>query len=672
MSTCHNRLNSHFYAIDAIRIADRVEIRLLQTKTMKTLSNLIGTLALVVFVSGANAQTVTVDIVRPLTNGLLTQDSLYVAATVASTYEIQSVQASIAGRVNSLVYTTAAYTNCPLGVCSAQPGWSNSISLAGLPRGTNLLTVTAIDVFGNSNAGMRTVVYDLPPTLTVVTPTVGTVARPEIQVSASATDDDSAGARLDVFRDGVGGALLATGTNSLTTTLSFSGEDGNMVVLMLRAMDTVGQTKQVYRVVFVQSSSNLVEIASASNGRIMDVQPDRLLFETFPNDTLPPEYWSSQTLKVKTLTNGVESQLFFKTNMNLFDARLAPVGAVLVASGSPFAGYSTGYALYQPQDGVEHLHGIHGLAVISLQTKGKYAAWGWGYAFGFYPQIYLTDLETTNTVAINNDLGTGDVNYDLAANGDIVFAPVNSYGSHAIYRFRNGTNQLLASISGNQNQSTNQLISPRTDGSNVFYIQITPTNHMLKKISAAGETTLATGLTLDAYYLVNNGWVAYRRNLSGTSQIWRCSPAGSNTQLTFSGAFSPLAGLSPEGEVAFHTGSQLNISKGTWPPVTVATDGATSGLQVWWQEGRWLATIGRSLFQIYTGTPLFLPPRLSENNIALGLVGPKGKHLVVECTTNMVNWTPIATNYITDGASFQTHDAVDPSAAARAYRLRLQ
>lgn len=639
---------------------------------MKRIGKFFGVLALVVAVSAASAQTVSVNIVRPLSDGQMVHDALYVAATTSSTYEIQSVQASIDGRTASLAFTTAAYTNCPLGNCSPQPGWSNTISLTGLSRGTKTLVVTAIDVFGNSNSAQRTVVYDLPPTLAVATPTVGTVARPEIQIAASASDDDPAGTRLDVFRDGVGGTLLASGTNTLNTTLAFNGEDGGMVTLMFRAMDTVGQTKEVYRAIFVQSSSNLVEIASVSNGRIMDVQPDRILFETFPNDSLPPEYWSSQVLKIKALTNGIESQLFFKTNMNLFDGRLAPGGAVLVASGSPFAGYVTGYALYQIQNGVEHLHGIHGLAVISLRANGNYAAWGWGNAFGFNPQIYRTDLETTNTVAINEDLGTGNVSYDLAANGDIVFAPVNGYGSHAIYRFRNGTNQLLASISGNQNQSTNQLVSPRTDGSNVFYIQITPTNQMLKKISAAGETTLATGVTISPHYLINNGWVAFMRNASGPLQVWRCSPAGTSTQLTFSGTASSLAGLSPEGEVAFHTGLQLNISSGTWPPAEIATDGAASGLQVWWQEGRWLATIGRSLFQIYTGTPQLVSPELSGNSFNLGLVGPKGKYLVIECTTNLVDWTAIATNFITDGANCQAQDPITPNVPGKMYRLRLQ
>ena len=172
---------------------------------MKRLGKFSGLLALVVAVSTASAQTVSVNIVRPLSDGQMVHDALYVAATTSSTYEIQSVQASIDGRTASLAFTTAAYTNCPLGNCSPQPGWSNTISMTGLSRGSKTLVVTAIDVFGNSNSAQRTVVYDLPPTLAVATPTVGTVARPEIQIAASATDDDPAGARLDVFRDGVGG-----------------------------------------------------------------------------------------------------------------------------------------------------------------------------------------------------------------------------------------------------------------------------------------------------------------------------------------------------------------------------------------------------------------------------------------------------------------------------------
>jgi hypothetical protein len=636
---------------------------------MKISSSLRAILGLAILPLGSLAQTV--NIVLPPVDGMIAHNSIYVAATASGPYEIQSVQASLEDRSVSLVYGSGAYTNCPLGMCVAMPGWSNSISLAGLTRGSKVLTLTAIDVLGNSNSAQRTIIYDLPPDLIVNSPAVGAVARPEVMISLAATDDDPAGTRLDVFRDGVGGILLASDTNTLNTALNFSGADGATITLMFRAMDSVGQTRQTYRTIHVQSSSNLVEIASVSSGRITDVLGDRVLFETFATDVVPPDYWQRQKLHLKTRSDGVESLLFSKTNLHLLASALAPAGAVLVASGSPFGGYVTGYALYQIRDGSEVLHNTHGLTQITLKADGQYAAWGWGHGLGFARTIYRTDLQTTNTVAVPGDLGSGALDYDVADNGDIVFAQGNGYGSHNIYRYRNGTNFLLATISDSHEQSTNQLLAPRTDGSNVFYLQITPTNQMLKKLDAHGETTIATGNTIATSYRMQNGWVAYLRNATGTDQVWRYSPNGVNTQLTFFGSNSSLAGLAPNGEVAFYNGTKLYVSKGSWPAIEIASANSGSGLTVFSQDGRWLATLGRSLFQIYTGTPQLVLPHVAGGHFGLGLVGAKGQFLVLETTTNLVDWTAIATNHITDGASCQVQDPVTPNVPGKMYRLRL-
>ncbi|MFO1511313.1 MAG: hypothetical protein U1F83_00100 [Verrucomicrobiota bacterium] len=638
---------------------------------MKT-SKLLGLLALVASVSTVFAQTVSINILLP-GSGAVVHDSLYVAATASATYEVQTVQASIDGRVASLVYTSSAYTNCPLGMCSPQPGWAGNISLTGLAPGAKTLTVTAIDVFGNSNATQRSVTYDLPPTLTVTAPMNATVARPEVVISASATDDNPAGVKIDVFQDSVGGALLASGTNNLNATLNFGGADGGIVTLAFRALDSAGQAKLSYRQVYVQSSSNLVEIANVSDGRIMDVQPDRILFQTIKNDPLPPGYSSSETeckLLIKSRANGTEALTFFKTNMSIVSGFLSQGGATLVASGSPYAGFVTGYALFQTQGGAEALLATHGLAQIALLKKGNFAAWGWGMYFGFNPQIYRTDLQTADTVSVTTDPSATDISFDLAANGDVVFAPVNGYGSHTIYRFRNGINSLLASIPGNQ--STNQLVAPKTDGDSVYYIQITPTNNILKKIGPSGEVTLAQGFAIGGDYQLNNGWVAYARNGGGQNQIWRCSPAGTNTQLTFYGTASSLAALSPDGETAFFNGTHLYTSKGTWPPAEIATATPGSGLTVFWQDGRWCATLGRSLFQIYTGTPQLISRNVSGNNFGLGLIGAKGQSLVTECTTDFVHWTAIATNAVTDGANLEVQDQMTVGIPGKMYRLRLQ
>src|SRR5258708_36383518 len=78
----------------------------------------------VVFVAEAQP-VVTVNIIYPATN-VIVHDSVYIAATVSSTFELQGVQAAVGGRVMELEYCAAGYSNCFSGVCSPPPRWSGT------------------------------------------------------------------------------------------------------------------------------------------------------------------------------------------------------------------------------------------------------------------------------------------------------------------------------------------------------------------------------------------------------------------------------------------------------------------------------------------------------------------------------------------------------------------
>jgi hypothetical protein len=167
-----------------------------------------GTTRVAALVAGAMclspvfAQTsVSVSIVEPSPNTLV-GDSLYVVAEASGTYELQTVQADLEGLQAGLVFTTAAYSD-PL----SEPGWTHTFSLAGLAQGSNTLTVTATDLFGNTAQAQCTIIYHLPPTLTVTEPVNGVVARPRLHIDVSSADADPAGCVLKVrpvYFDNVG------------------------------------------------------------------------------------------------------------------------------------------------------------------------------------------------------------------------------------------------------------------------------------------------------------------------------------------------------------------------------------------------------------------------------------------------------------------------------------
>ena len=285
-----------------------------------------------IIVLTAHAQTVSVIIGSPASGGIA-NENVNVRAFVSSTYEIQSFQASVEGRTMDLFFDSG----------DPHEGWTNSIPLTGLTYGNKTLTVTATDGFGNSNQVQRSFVYDLRPTLNVTDPADGTVARPGgLIFSASAADDAPTGPTIRVNSAPYPPMLLATGTKTLNTNLFLA--DGQCLDVDFEASDSANQTTGApRRRIYTQLSSNLVEIARVSRGQIQDVQPDRILF------LFTEQAWGTSTrfpkLLIQSRTNGIETLVFQRTNMDVGPAFLAPQGTVLVASGSPFAGYTTGYGL---------------------------------------------------------------------------------------------------------------------------------------------------------------------------------------------------------------------------------------------------------------------------------------------------------------------------------------
>ncbi len=611
-----------------------------------------------IFTFHLSAQSISLVITNPI-NVLILNTNMPVAAVVpSSTYQIQSVQARIGTQTVDLVYTNAAYSYCMGGnLCYTQAGWAGVMPMAGLPRGTNLLIVTAVDVFGNSNSVQREVWYYLRPILQIASPGQYTVVRNgQLPVSITTTNN-SVNVAIEVREGGEGGPVLASGVNSLNTTLTFPPNyEGKKITLLIRGTDSPYPGTYIYRHIYFESSTNLAEIANVSGGWIIDVDPERLMFNTIDNDKLPADYWISSGFKIKSRTDGSEATMFYDPNTRFSGGVLVPNGAAYIVDYAIYPHSSP--ALYLNTNGTPLLLGTHANDPIDfLVRKGDFLAWGW---YTFDRVLKRTDLRNTTTVQVTAPVAS----FDLATNGNVAFAQDDSYGSHAIY-FWNGTPNLQTNIPGGQ--FTNQLTSPKTDGSNIFYIHVTPTNQMLQECTATGLVTVAQGTAI-AGYEVNNGWVAYLRTANGQTHLWRRAPDGTATQLTFFGTPTTLLALAPNGEVALYNSTNYYLSKGTWPPSKIVMLEANLGLKVFWQDG-WLATLGRSLFQVFPNSPQFVAPHLSGNVFKAGRTGQMGQTLITEFTTNLNTWTPLETN-IVNGSDISFEHTLTPESSSRLYRLR--
>jgi hypothetical protein len=501
-----------------------------------------------------------------------------------------------------------------------------------------VLTVVATDVFGNSNQAQRGFVYDLPPTLSVTAPPSGTVVRSNLHVVASAADDGPTPPFIDVVDQY---NFYARATNTLDTNIALP--DGQALTLTIRATDSLGQTTNITRQVYVELSTNLVEVARVSDGEIVDVEGDRILF--------PSSNGSTNRLMIKSISTGIEN-LVYQTNASLGIALLTPSG---VAFEAPMSDSSL-TRVYEDRNGSLLDRGPLGDGAII--RKGNFLFWG----NGFLSTIYLGDLLTTNTTTITNYLG----GYNNFFHSDGTILLTGGVPSHSIVQYRAGVFSVLVS-------DPNTIFDyPETDGSNVCCITFGPSHSLV--FLTNGSTAIIADNPIE--YQMNNGWIAYTRDAgTGAYQVWRRAPDGATVQLTFYGTSSSLGALAPNGEVAFYNNSHLYISKGSWPPVDVgltASNYLGPYLRPLWQNGRWYARLGGSLFQIYTGSPQIISPHAAANTFSFNIVGAIGQRIVTQSSTDLLNWTNIATNTMADGASMGVTDNGLAGLPAKYYRLRLQ
>ena len=560
----------------------------------------------------SSGQSISVDIIQPCCPDFLTHEDLSVAAQVSSTYQLQSLLAFVEDRTNQLAFSA--------------PDWRGIVNLAGLSRGNKVLTVVATDVFGNSNQAQRSIVYDLPPTLIVTSPPDGTVVRSGLHVAASATDDGPTAPYIELVDQY---NYYGRVTNTLDTNL-FLG-DGQALTLNVVATDSLGQNTTITKQVYVQLSSNLVEVTRVSDGEIQDVDGDRILFLS--------NVASTNRLMIKSLSTGTETLLYQTSGVST---------AVLTPSGVAFSQAS----VYEYRSGSLLRRGTW--ASSGLFRKGNFLFWGNDSI------LYLGDLLTTNTTSITN---LGGYNDSFYSDGSIFLG-----GGNSIQRYRAGVFSVLAS------DPNITFDHPQTDGSSVCCFISGSVPYSL--VFLTNGTTGAKIADNPGEYQMNNGWIAYTRD-DGTDrwQVWRRAPDGTTVQLTFFGSSSTLGAVAPNGEVAFYNNSHLYISKGSWPPMDVgltSTNYLGAYLKPFWQNNWWYATIGGSLFRIYTGSTQIINQQFTGNSFRFDLIGAMGQQMVSQSSTDLVHWTDFATNNIGDGANMSVIDTGLAGVPGKYYRFKTQ
>jgi hypothetical protein len=572
---------------------------------------------------------ITISIVQP-TTGALAGDALNVVVTIASTFEVAKVVAEVEGRQTNLVFSSTAYSlrGQPM------PGWMGALSLSSLARGPKTLTTTATDVFNNSAQAQVTFVYDRKPVLILTAPLAQTVARSQLHVAASCTDDDPAGCSLTVsVAQSSTRVQIAAGHNSIDQTVSLANYDGSQIILTFQATDSAGQTVSQDVPVYVESSERLNEAASVS-GAIWDVEPDRILFLEARSDR--------NVLKIRQRATDQDNVVMDQSGLYPQYGYLTPKGAMfLEQSGDVLTAL-----VYDERDGTLVELGFPN-SKQSLVAKGNYAIWSSG-----------TTLILRNLVAGTNTIVSGQAGNwmnDVAPNGDVVY-----WGSsYNIFRYQAGQTAQLTK----DDQST----YPLTDGINVVYRKF---NGGLFLHDGVHEIELAPGPRPEpnpgADYQLAGGWAAYTRlGTGGQLQVWTRSPTGEETQTTYYGDSSRISALAPNGQLMFLHGRRYLSTTGQ------QTLNINSSLgNIFWQGNDWWVTIGRTLFKVNTAAIPIIGDlfRTTTGQFGFQVSAADGQTVVVQASVDLIGWQDLQTNAVA-GTGFIFKDEASAALAHRFYRV---
>lgn len=429
-------------------------------------------------------------------------DSVPMQVTVASPYDLKAVTAKAPGApTSSLVYYYAGPT---------PPYWAGTNSLVGAPFGTVTIVVTATDVLDVTGTASVTVNHDNSPTVNVSAPLAGSSASGLVHLSASCADDDPAGcASLRANLESTG-AVLATGTSSISTDVSVpSGPQ----TIRFTGTDSSGQTMSVTRAVTV--TTGLVPIATLGD-LVLDIDDTRILYN------------QSGAVYLRDRGTGADTLLYSG------GAAVSPFGKL----GSQRL--TTSGAVFETSAGV-HLWRADALTTLvgrGLSVAGQYAVYGDlkpAVPPDFSDSRLVKRLDVTSGVETLVETTSAGVNWWLAApSGETAWS--SQYSAHR---------RTLAGVQ--VDYSTGNAFLVTFDGVKLTWSEtVGGFEHNLWFGDVAGAKSELVPMTsfYDVMAAGAGGYLAYTR-LSATNreQVWVAPPSGTPVLVTFTAGGSHLEGF---------------------------------------------------------------------------------------------------------------------------------
>jgi len=479
-----------------------------------------------------------VTIIRP-TQNQLTDDSLNVAVSITSTYEIVSVTASIETKTINLTYQSGLMTG--------------DLFLTGLTRGTKVLYVTARDYFGDSVIASIIVNYDKKPVLHVEKPEKEyTLLTQGIHIKAYVTDDNpDFNNSLQVY---VNDNLVVDTKNQIDTTLIISNPGVNTVVI--QCMDSENQAvENIYYAVYVVNNSRLV-LYKELEYPILSMTDSLALCQHIISSSENEYYLYGLKDNTKTRINlprfSTVSNSYFYKNMlfvEVYDYN-----------------YTFDSLFILNETGLKSLYSI----THSYHYK-NYIAWSTGSIL--YSRNILND--TLYTISVN----AGNTDNSIGENGVVAFWD-NNYN---INLYEN-----------NKTTYVGPGVYPKTDGHSVIYRNFNQTNISLYR---NGTNTLIVSAI--GPYEINNGWIAYSKTgLTGTMNVFLQNAEGFEKQISFYGSNTQIKNISENGKVIVYNNNGIYYADMYDLPVLFSEDNNGT---VFWKGDSLFYSLYNGIFLINQG-----------------------------------------------------------------------
>jgi hypothetical protein len=524
----------------------------------------VGDLPPVQFIATAETSSpITVTFETPTTNQVVS-DTILVSVRTSSPSPITQVRARVGTAEWPLTFSSGSWRGT---VVLTEPGF-----------GPFLLFVSATAQDGTVREVSRSIIRDRKPTLVINAPLDFSVARPTLQVSATCMDDDPAGCAFMEARGG-GGVVVLTGTSQLEGTVSQAAYNGSLVAFSISARDSRGQVTTQVLNIFVEGSTSLTELATLP-GQVFDLQGQRALYSRRGVNQLP-------LTSIRRLDTQAEDSVQLASRMG----ELTSLGAIFIT------GTGSASRIGELRNGVSSFVTPE-MRVDTLLAAGDYALF-----YQFDSALTRYTVSTSSSTIINDRVRDADLN----ESGEVVFGPARTPPSPGIYRYRNGSLEIIALSDANGSYN-----HPQTDGQNVIYTRQTGTPAFQILLRTPAETIELTTLLSPPqfyypdrkYYRLSGGWAAYLAYTSIGYRLTRRSPAGAYMELSESvtaygsyGTAFGLNALSPNGDVVYTTGDGRRFLWRAGASAAVQIGSAVPA-KVIWRDGRFVFLIGRSILTV--------------------------------------------------------------------------